>query len=96
VNDDTMLVTMTAAQLETLMERVVDKALQKSRGGAQAGNGDVMNSEEAADFLRMPVGTLRKRTRKGEIPSCKIGSLLRYRRSELQAWLDSLTEKKAG
>ena len=93
---DTMLVTMTAAQLESLVEKAVDRALAKARPSATGATAPVLNSDEAAAYLKMPVGVLRKRVRKGEVPSFKIGSLLRFRVTELEAWLDSLQERKAG
>jgi len=48
---------------------------------------EVLDSAEAATFLKMPVDTLRKRAAKGDIPSFKSGNLVRFRVSELKAYL---------
>lgn len=49
---------------------------------------EVLDSEDAAAMLAIPVDSLRKKAARGEVPSFKVGSLLRFRVSELRAWLD--------
>ena len=44
---------------------------------------EVLNSEEAANFLRMHVKTTLRLARQGKIPGCKVGGEWRFLRSEL-------------
>lgn len=80
-----MLVTMTVEQLRELVRSELKAAMQ-SRGQAEA-PAPVLTSEEAARYLAMPVAVLRKRTARGEVPSFKVGAVLRYRREELDEWI---------
>jgi excisionase family DNA binding protein len=91
--DAQLLVTLTAKQLSDLVRDEVRAALAEQRPAAPPA---VLTSEEAAAYLKMPVNVLRKRVRKGEVPSFKIGALLRFRLTDLDAWIDSLNQRKAG
>jgi len=51
---------------------------------------EVLNSEEAARFLRMHVKTALRLARQGKIPGCKVGGEWRFLRSELTEWLRGL------
>jgi len=90
-----MLVTLSVEELSALIRREVKAALRDFTPEAKAAR-PILDSEEAAEYLRMPVGVLRKRTAKGEIPHFKIGAVLRYRVTELEEYCVSLKEKKAG
>jgi excisionase family DNA binding protein len=46
-----------------------------------------MNSDEAAEYLRLSVATLRNMTSAGEIPYTKLGRRNRYRKDQLRALL---------
>ena len=48
---------------------------------------EVLNSEEAARFLRIHVKTTLRLARQGKIPGCKVGGEWRFLRSELTEWL---------
>lgn len=52
-------------------------------------NGDVLNAQEAADFLSAHVETIRRLARKGEIPAYKIGKDWRFRREMLISWAET-------
>lgn len=94
-----LLVTLTVEELTDLIHREVSAALREHRASAAAPmRSPILDSEEAADYLRMPVGVLRKRTAKGEIPHFKIGAVLRYRVTELDSFCDAQQEaqKKVG
>lgn len=61
---------------------------------------DVMTETEAARFLRLdlirikdPAETLAYYRRKGLLRGTQIGKCVRYRRSELERFLDLITEK---
>lgn len=48
----------------------------------------LLTIEEAAELLRMPIGTLRHhRLKKTGPPSAKLGRRVVYREDELQAWI---------
>jgi excisionase family DNA binding protein len=48
---------------------------------------------EAADYLRLARQTLYNMVSQGEIPFLKAGRALRFRKSELDAWLESSAAK---
>lgn len=56
----------------------------------------VMNTESAAAYLDMRPGTLEiwRSTRRGP-PYIKVGRSVRYRRSDLDAWLEQRTYRSA-
>ena len=60
--------------------------MEKSR--VTAGR-DVLNVEEAAEYLRFSPYTIREKAREGEIPGRKIGKEWRFSRRALLEWLES-------
>ena len=51
---------------------------------------------EASELIRTPTGTLYQwRTKKIGPPSMKVGRRVLYKRSDLDAWLDSITTSSA-
>jgi excisionase family DNA binding protein len=87
-----LLVTLTVDQLRQIVREEL-KAVGQGRTVAPLP--PVLTSEQASEYLQIPVGVLRKRTAKGEVPSFKIGAVLRYRRAELDEWI-AAGGKKAG
>jgi excisionase family DNA binding protein len=64
-------------------------------------NGDeILTGQEARQFLKISRSTLWKLTRERKIPAYRVGdgktSNLRYKRSELVAWLNSNRVNQAG
>ena len=49
---------------------------------------DVLNVEEAAEFLGFAPYTIREKARDGEIPARKIGREWRFSRRRLLAWIE--------
>ena len=49
--------------------------------------GQVMTSNEAADYLKMHVKTVCRLAKEGKIPAKKVGSEWRFLRSVLDSWL---------
>jgi len=88
-----MLVTLTAGQLSELIRAEV-KAAFVAQSSLVSLPPAVLTSEEAATFLKMPVEVLRRRAREDEIPSFKIGSLLRFYVSDLREFLEEQRKKK--
>lgn len=52
--------------------------------------------DEAAEYLSMPLGTLRNKVSAGEIPHYKRGRIVRFRRSELDAYMRGEDPKTTG
>lgn len=53
-------------------------------------NADILNTREAAAYTRLGKPTLERFRLTGEGPRfAKLGSAVRYRRSDLDAWLES-------
>ena len=53
---------------------------------------DIMRIEEAADFLATSKGTLYHWVSQGRVPVIKISKrCIRFRRSDLEKWLDTMT-----
>jgi excisionase family DNA binding protein len=52
-------------------------------------NDDVLNTREAADFLGAHVETVRRLSRKGQIPSFKVGKDWRFRKEALISWAET-------
>ena len=51
---------------------------------------DIMTTAEAAEYVRLGKPTLERFRVTGEGPHyCKLGGAVRYRKSDLDAWLDS-------
>lgn len=52
---------------------------------------DLLSESQAADLLQVSPGTLSvwRSTGRYNLPFVKIGARVRYRRGDLQAWLDS-------
>ncbi len=50
----------------------------------------LLEAKEVADLLAVPIGWVREHTRSGAIPSIELGRYRRYRRSDIDAWLESL------
>lgn len=53
----------------------------------------LLTAGEAATYLGYAEGTVRNKAAAGEIPSVKLGTALRFRRSELDAWINEHDER---
>ena len=60
-------------------------------------NSDLLSNDHAASYLGLQPGTLEvwRCTKRHEIPYIKCGRLVKYRRSDLDAWLASRTVQAA-
>jgi excisionase family DNA binding protein len=50
---------------------------------------EVMTANEVAELLRMPLSTVYKLARRGELPACRFGRTWRFLRSRIEELLDS-------
>lgn len=49
---------------------------------------DVMTVREVAEYLKVKERTIYRLVAKGGIPAFKVGGSWRFRRSEIEAWID--------
>jgi excisionase family DNA binding protein len=54
-----------------------------------ASNDALMTAEEVAEHLRVSEGTINQWVKAGRIPVVKVGKLNRFRRSDIEAWVES-------
>lgn len=52
-------------------------------------NPDLLTAQEAADYLRIPLGSLYVRISRKQIPYARLGRLLRFKKSDLDRLLES-------
>jgi len=52
-------------------------------------NGDVIDSQRAAEYLRINVQTIRRLARDRAIPAFKVGDIWRFRKSSLDRWAEA-------
>ena len=48
---------------------------------------EVMTVSEVAEYLRVNPQTVYRKAKAGELPAVRIGRAIRFRRSELDAWM---------
>ena len=48
----------------------------------------LLTVEEVAEYLKVSAGSIYNRVSKGEIPFVKIGTSVRFRRSEIDRWVE--------
>jgi excisionase family DNA binding protein len=53
----------------------------------------LLDSDGAAQLLKIHPKTLQRMARRGEIPGVQIGKLWRFRRSELNAWMECIGKR---
>lgn len=61
--------------------------VQKEAGNSCMAFEPLLNSEEAAELLKIHPKTLQRMARMGRVPAKRIGDLWRFRASELDRWL---------
>ena len=52
-------------------------------------NKDILNLEEVADYLRVSERTIYEWAKKGELPAGKIGNSWRFKREDIEKWVNS-------
>lgn len=80
-----LAVPIPAELVDAIAHRVADELAERMALG-DATASPWLTLEEAAAYLRMPKDTLYKRT--AEIPHTKQGGRIRFRREELDAWME--------
>lgn len=51
-------------------------------------NGIKMTTQETADYLKITLDYLYRIARRGEIPAFRIGDLWRFRKADIDKWLE--------
>ncbi len=77
----------TKQDLEQLIEESVDKAFAKNSNSFGKKALDMMNVEQASDFLNLAMATIYDKTSKNMIPHKKKGNKLYFIRAELEKWI---------
>jgi excisionase family DNA binding protein len=52
-------------------------------------SGRLLTAEEVAELLAVPVSWVRESTRSGAMPHIELGRYRRYRREDVEVWLES-------
>jgi len=58
------------------------------------GFGEIMTLEETAKYLKIGKSTLYKMAREGKIPAVKIANQWRFRKEDIDRWLQEIIKKK--
>ena len=58
------------------------------------GFGEIMTLEETAKYLKIGKSTLYKMAREGKIPAVKIANQWRFRKEDIDKWLQGMRNKK--
>ena len=58
------------------------------------GFGEIMTLEETAKYLKIGKSTLYRMVREGKIPAVKIANQWRFRKEDIDRWLQEIIKKK--
>ena len=76
---------MTPHELDRLADLVADRVSRRLEQTLPPADDVLLDAQGAARLLGCSVPTVERMTRRGDLPSCKVGRLRRYRRSDLEA-----------
>ncbi len=48
---------------------------------------EILNAEQLAGYLKIPVSSVYAKVRSGDIPTIRIGRLYRFRKADIDRWL---------
>ncbi|WP_169546462.1 methylation-associated defense system helix-turn-helix domain-containing protein MAD1 [Sneathiella aquimaris] len=57
---------------------------------------DIMTIKEVAEYLKLTEKTAYRLAAEGKIPGFKVGGSWRFRRSEIENWIDAETNRQKG
>ena len=57
---------------------------------------EILTLPEVAQLLKVAEKTVYTMAQKGELPAFKVGGQWRFRRTDLDAWIDTKTRRAAG
>jgi len=59
-------------------------------------NSDVMTIREVAEYLKLTEKTAYRLAAEGKIPGFKVGGAWRFRKSEIDTWIEAKTKEAQG
>jgi excisionase family DNA binding protein len=83
INPETRIIDLTSSQLQELISDAVKKELANFQSSPQAEADELLTLEVAASMLKVSKVTLHKWKRDGKIKFHRIGSRIRFKKSEL-------------
>ena len=93
-----LTVTLTVSELKEIIAEAVSQAMQENRPRVpEPPQPEYMNTEQAANYLHVTLGTLYHYRMHGSIPYYKRNSKLYFKKSELEAFINEgrhLTNKQ--
>jgi excisionase family DNA binding protein len=87
------LVLMTSAELDSLVQSSVRKALGEHTFKSPVSDSKPINIEEASEFTGIPTATLYSYTSLRKIPFQKVGRKLLFFKPQLIEWIESKNKK---
>ena len=75
--------------------RIFPYFLRESRFRGHAMNTDIMTIKEVAAYLKLTEKTAYRLTAEGKIPGFKVGGSWRFRRSEIERWIEREMNRRA-
>ncbi|MEO5344309.1 MAG: helix-turn-helix domain-containing protein [Gammaproteobacteria bacterium SHHR-1] len=72
--------------------------IKETGAASKLTNPNLLTEAEAAEYIGVAAGTLTvwRSTGRYALPFAKVGRLVRYRRSDLDSWLESRTQHHTG
>ncbi|MCA9473537.1 MAG: helix-turn-helix domain-containing protein [Pseudomonadales bacterium] len=58
-------------------------------------NNDIMTVKEVAEYLKITEKTAYRLTAEGKIPGFKVGGAWRFRRTEIETWIENQSKKSS-
>ena len=80
--DDTVLI-------DTIVEKVVERLTPLLKHNSKSNDNELMTVEEVANYLKVKHSWLYEKVHKREIPFRKAGKFPRFRKRDIDIWLDN-------
>lgn len=88
-----------ACKIQLDSERILANAgnfCQPPPGASPLITDEILTLPEVAQLLKVAEKTVYTMAQKGELPAFKVGGQWRFRRTDLDAWIDAKTRRAAG
>ena len=70
------------------LSRIADELFEKIKSLSQPDHNELLTKEELAEYLKVQSGWVDQKVHEGIIPYCKVGKYPRFRKSEIDQWLE--------
>ena len=74
---------------DKIAQRIISKSTPATQSKEYAGESEILNSRQAQAYLKVSASTLARRRKSGSFPFIQHGSVITYRKSDLDDWLGS-------